>query len=46
VTRKVVSPDEAYAKAVDKTSLEAGLKRLGINLAAAPAAAPRPAPVG
>jgi twitching motility protein PilT len=46
VTRKVVSPDEAYAKAVDKTSLEAGLKRMGINLAASPAAAPRPAPVG
>jgi twitching motility protein PilT len=46
VTKKVVAPDEAYAKAVDKTSFEAGLKRLGINLAPAPAAAPRPAPVG
>jgi twitching motility protein PilT len=46
VTKKVVAPDEAYAKAVDKTSFEAGLKRLGINLAPAPAAAPRPAAVG
>ncbi len=47
VTKKVVAPDEAYAKAVDKTSFEAGLKRLGINLAPTPAAAPRPAaPVG
>jgi twitching motility protein PilT len=47
VTKKVVAPDEAYAKAVDKTSFEAGLKRLGINLAPTPAAAPRhAAPVG
>jgi twitching motility protein PilT len=39
VSKKLVAPDEAYAKAVDKASFEASLKRLGINLAA-PAAKP------
>ena len=31
VTRKMVAPDEAYAKAVDKTSFEALLKRAGLD---------------
>jgi twitching motility protein PilT len=38
VTRKVVAPDEAYAKAVDKTGFEALLKRAGLD------ARPRPQP--
>ena len=37
VTRKLVAPDEAYSKAVDKPSFEALLKRSGFNL---PATAP------
>src|SRR5262249_29313950 len=39
VTKKLVAPDEAFLKAVDKTSFEASLKRVGIPLKA-PAAAP------
>ena len=31
VTRKLVEPDEAYAKAVDKGSFEAALKRVGLD---------------
>jgi twitching motility protein PilT len=31
VTKKVVAPDEAYAKAVDKTGFEALLKRAGLD---------------
>jgi twitching motility protein PilT len=31
VTKKLVAPEEAYAKAVDKASFEAGLKRAGID---------------
>ncbi|MCM3879161.1 MAG: type IV pilus twitching motility protein PilT [Vicinamibacterales bacterium] len=33
VAKKIVAPDEAYSKAVDKSSFETGLKRLGINTA-------------
>jgi twitching motility protein PilT len=33
VAKKIVAPDEAYSKAVDKASFETGLKRLGINTA-------------
>ncbi len=36
VTRKLVEPDEAYSKAVDKGSFEAALKRAGLD--------PRPKP--
>ncbi len=45
VTKKVVAPEEVYAKAIDKAGMEAQLKRLGFNPspAAAPAAAPAPA---
>jgi hypothetical protein len=38
VTKKIVAPDEAYAKAVDKTGFEAQLKRAGLD------ARPRPQP--
>jgi twitching motility protein PilT len=38
VTKKLVAPDEAYAKAVDKTGFEALLKRAGLD------ARPRPQP--
>jgi hypothetical protein len=31
VTKKLVAPDEAYAKAVDKPSFEGLLKRAGID---------------
>ena len=31
VTKKLVAPEEAYAKAVDKPSFEASLKRAGID---------------
>jgi twitching motility protein PilT len=31
VTRKLVAPEEAYTKAVDKTSFESALKRAGID---------------
>jgi twitching motility protein PilT len=41
VTRKLVAPEEVYAKAIDKVGMEAQLKRLGFN--PNPAAAP-PAP--
>ena len=39
VTKKLVEPDEAYAKAVDKGSFEAALKRLGLD----PKPKPQPA---
>jgi len=32
VTKKIVAPEEAYAKAVDKPSFEAMLKRAGIDI--------------
>jgi twitching motility protein PilT len=38
VTKKIVAPDEAYAKAVDKTGFEALLKRAGLDVR------PRPQP--
>jgi twitching motility protein PilT len=44
VTKKLVAPDEAYAKAVDKPALEAQLKRLGFT-SQAPAAVPPTPPV-
>ncbi len=31
VTKKIVAPEEAYAKAVDKTGFEAALKRVGVD---------------
>jgi twitching motility protein PilT len=31
VTKKIVAPEEAYAKAVDKTAFEASLKRAGVD---------------
>lgn len=44
VTKKVVEPAEAYAKAVDKAGFDAALKRIGINLGGPidPKAAGRP----
>ncbi|HKT82105.1 MAG TPA: type IV pilus twitching motility protein PilT [Vicinamibacterales bacterium] len=36
VTKKLVAPDEAYAKAVDKTAFEGLLKRAGLAAAATP----------
>jgi twitching motility protein PilT len=32
VSKKLVAPDEAYAKAVDKNGFESLLKRIGIDL--------------
>ena len=46
VTRKVVEPAEAYAKAVDKSGFDALLKRAGINLNAPEPAARPPRPTG
>ena len=44
VTKKLVEPAEAYAKAVDKAGFDAPLKRAGINITSAPEPrAPRPA---
>ena len=31
VTKKLVAPDEAYAKAVDKAGFESLLKRVGLD---------------
>ena len=39
VTKKLVEPSEAYAKAVDKTGFDGLLKRAGINLGMTPAKA-------
>jgi twitching motility protein PilT len=47
VNKKLVAPEEAYAKAVDKAALEAHLKRVGFTPqppGPAPAAAAAPAP--
>jgi twitching motility protein PilT len=44
VTKKLVLPEEALAKAVDKAGLDASLKRAGINTAAPVAAARPPLP--
>ena len=44
VTKKLVEPAEAYAKAVDKAGFDASLKRIGITLSSpADAKGPRPA---
>ena len=40
VTKKLVAPDEAYAKAVDKPAFELALKRIGLTAAAKPHGAP------
>ncbi len=42
VTKKIVAPDEAYSKAVDKGGFEALLKRGGFNLEARPKAGATP----
>ena len=42
VTKKLVEPDEAYAKAVDKAGFDALLKRAGFNLSGPPPRPPRP----
>jgi twitching motility protein PilT len=44
VTRKLVAPDEAHSKAIDKGGMEALLKRTGWSPAAVQAAPPAPAP--
>ena len=50
VTRKLVTPEEAYGKAIDKAGMETTMKRLGIDpqKPAPPAGGPvqRPAPAG
>ena len=38
VSKKLVSPEEAYSKAVDKAGFEAAVKRLGISVASKPQA--------
>lgn len=43
VRNKRVAPEEAYVKAVDKTSFEATLKRMGVDLKVS-GAAPQPVP--
>jgi twitching motility protein PilT len=40
VNKKIVAPEEAYSKAVDKSGFEALLKRSGVTLKPAPAATP------
>jgi twitching motility protein PilT len=43
VTKKLVEPAEAYAKAVDKAGFDAALKRVGINISTVGDAKPKPA---
>ena len=43
VTKKLVEPAEAYAKAVDKSGFDAALKRAGINIASVGDVKPKPA---
>jgi twitching motility protein PilT len=45
VTRKIVAPDEAYVKSIDKAGFETMLKRVGLSAtaSAAPPAPPAPA---
>ena len=45
VTKKLVAPDEAFSKAVDKTGFEALLKRAGLSTAPAPDQRPKAAVV-
>ena len=42
VTKKLVAPDEALAKAVDKAGFDALLKRAGHNVAGVENVKPRP----
>ena len=42
VTKKLVAPDEALSKAVDKAGFEALLKRAGFNVAGVADVKPRP----
>jgi twitching motility protein PilT len=42
VNKKIVAPEEAHAKAVDKTGFEALLKRIGVDLSKIAGASPRP----
>jgi hypothetical protein len=45
VQKKLVAPDEAHSKAVDKTAFEGLLKRIGVDLSKPAAAQPaRPVP--
>jgi twitching motility protein PilT len=44
VTKKLVAPEEAYSKSVDKPAMEALLKRAGINTSFAATAVPGGAP--
>ena len=44
VTKKLVAPDEAMAKAVDKPGFDALLKRAGLSAGAATDARARPQP--
>ena len=46
VTKKLVAPEEAYAKAVDKAGLESPLKRFGFDPQKAASAAPPAASPG
>jgi twitching motility protein PilT len=50
VTKKLVTPDEAYAKAIDKTGMETMLKRVGFDpqkpASATPAGGPGAPPAG
>ena len=46
VSKKIVEPAEAYAKAVDKAGFDAALKRAGINLGAADPKAARATAAG
>jgi hypothetical protein len=43
VTKKLVTPDEAHSKAVDKGGFESLLKRANLSLEAKPKAQPVPA---
>ncbi len=43
VTKKLVTPEEAYAKAIDKSGMETTMKRLGIDPQRPSAPAPPPA---
>ena len=44
VTKKIVAPEEAYVKSIDKAGFETMLKRVGLSGAGTPAAPPPAAP--
>jgi twitching motility protein PilT len=44
VTKKIVAPDEAYVKSIDKAGFETMLKRVGLSSSVTPAPAPPAAP--